>query len=80
MDNEHRIRRYIESMISAPVADDDDIFRLGLVDSLFALQLVLFVEQEFGLRVEGEELDLDNFCSIDAISSFVSRKMASEAV
>jgi acyl carrier protein len=67
-------------MISAPVADDDDIFRLGLVDSLFALQLVLFVEQEFGLRVEGEELDLDNFCSIDAISSFVSRKMASEAV
>jgi methoxymalonate biosynthesis acyl carrier protein len=52
----------------------EDIFALGFVNSLLAMQLVAFVEKEFGIRVEDEDLDLDNFRSIDAISRLVSRK------
>lgn len=53
---------------------EEDIFALGFVNSLLAMQLVAFVEKEFGIKVEDEDLDLDNFRSINAISSLVARK------
>ncbi|MEK8173925.1 acyl-CoA dehydrogenase family protein [Streptomyces sp. M19] len=49
------------------IADDTDIFSTGLVNSLFVMQLVLFVESEFGLTVEDEDLEMDNFRSVDAV-------------
>lgn len=55
----------------------EDIFALGFVNSLLAMQLVAFVEKEFGIRVEDDDLDLDNFRSIDAISGLVARKAVS---
>jgi acyl carrier protein len=55
---------------------DEDIFALGFVNSLFAMQLVLFVEREFGVAVENEDLDLDNFRSVNAIAALVERKTA----
>ncbi|KLD69259.1 hypothetical protein Y887_17800 [Xanthomonas pisi DSM 18956] len=78
MDTNTRITRYVTDRIGSYVAGHDDIFKLGLVDSLFAMQLVLFVEHEFQLVVEGEELDLDNFCSIDAMSAYVHRKLGKD--
>jgi acyl carrier protein len=54
--------------------DDQDIFAMGFVNSLFAMQLVLFVESEFGISVEDEDLDIDNFKSINAIANLVERK------
>ena len=53
---------------------EEDIFALGFVNSLLAMQLVAFVEKEFGIRVGDEDLDLDNFRSIQAISNLVARK------
>lgn len=53
---------------------DEDIFALGFVNSLLAMQLVAFVEKDFGIRVEDEDLDLDNFRSINAIAQLVQRK------
>jgi methoxymalonate biosynthesis acyl carrier protein len=58
---------------------DEDIFGLGFVNSLVAVQLVAFVEKEFGIRVEDADLDLDNFRSIAAISALVARKTAQPA-
>jgi acyl carrier protein len=55
---------------------DEDIFALGFVNSLLAMQLVQFVEKEFGIRVENEDLDLDNFRTINAIAGLVERKQA----
>lgn len=52
----------------------EDIFALGFVNSLLAMQLVAFVEKEFGVQVEDADLDLDNFRSIQAISDLVTRK------
>jgi acyl carrier protein len=54
--------------------DDEDIFAAGFVNSLFALQLVQFVETEFGITVENEDLDIDNFRTFSAIAALVERK------
>ena len=58
---------------------EEDIFALGFVNSLLAMQLVAFVEKEFGVRVEDEDLDLDNFRSIQAISNLVAKKSGAAA-
>jgi len=54
--------------------DDDNIFELGLVDSLFAVQLVLFVEEEFDIEVLDSELNIDTFSSVNRIGELVRRK------
>lgn len=74
LDSKAQIKKFLKDRITSPIADGDDIFSLGLVDSLFAMQLVLFVEQEFEIHVENEDLDINNFCSVDAINKFVSAK------
>jgi methoxymalonate biosynthesis acyl carrier protein len=58
---------------------NEDIFALGFVNSLLAMQLVAFVEKEFGISVQDDDLDLDNFRSIDAISQLVARKSGAPA-
>jgi methoxymalonate biosynthesis acyl carrier protein len=70
-----KIREFIiENVPDAEVSDDDDIFERGLVRSMFVMQLVLFVEQEFGISVTGEDLNFDNFRTIAGIDEFVTRK------
>ena len=54
--------------------DSDNIFKLGFVDSMFALQLVSFVETEFQIAVQDDDLEIENFNSVDAIQGFVRSK------
>jgi methoxymalonate biosynthesis acyl carrier protein len=58
------------------LTDEEDIFALGFVNSLFAMQLVLFIETELQVTIENEDLDFDNFRTINAIASLVERKTA----
>lgn len=55
---------------------DEDIFALGFVNSMFAMQLVLFVEQEFQIVIENEDLEFENFRTINSIAKLVERKTA----
>lgn len=57
--------------------DDEDIFDLGFINSLFAMQLVLFVEKEFNVAIENEDLDIENFKSINATARLIEKKTAS---
>ena len=71
------IRKFLTKHIKDyTVQDDDDIFALGLVNSLFTMQLVLFVEQEFDFEVDGEDLDIANFRTVNAITALVERNIA----
>ena len=60
------------------VKDSDDIFTMGLVNSMFAMQLVEFVESRFNVEIGPEDLEITNFRTIDAISALVERKSSGE--
>jgi acyl carrier protein len=79
MDVRTRIRDYFSKAIAEEIGDEDDIFKLGVVNSLFAMQLVLFVENEFSITAEREDLDINNFCSIAALTHFVLNKLGRAA-
>lgn len=75
MDSKARIREFLSKFFqNHDLKDDEDIFATGFVNSLFAMQLVLFVEQNFGVTVEDDDLDIDNFRTINAIDALIRRK------
>jgi len=74
-DTKTSIREFIGKFFqSIELTDDQDIFASGLVNSLFAMQLVLFVEKTFAIEIENEDLDIDQFRSLNAIAQLVERK------
>ncbi|MFC4493035.1 acyl carrier protein [Streptomyces ovatisporus] len=72
-----QVTEFLTAALRRPVEPDDDYFALGLADSLFALELVTFVESRFSLTVEVEDLDLDSFRTANRITRFVQRKTGS---
>ncbi|MEV5514629.1 phosphopantetheine-binding protein [Streptomyces flaveolus] len=77
MDNKAKIGEYLSRFFPVQdLKDDDDIFQLGFVSSMFAIQLVSFVEHEFGLTIDNDDLELDNFRSVGALDAFVTRKLS----
>lgn len=51
------------------------LFKEGYFDSMGFIMLLSFIDEEFGVKVNDEELLEENFESISAISDFISRKL-----
>ncbi|HEV2779522.1 MAG TPA: acyl carrier protein [Actinophytocola sp.] len=68
------LRQFITAKYPAiELTDDQDIFGLGFVNSLFAMELVMFIEKTFGARIPNDELKLDHFRSVNAMVALVQR-------
>jgi acyl carrier protein len=81
---EERIRRFIETELSAgavdePLSDDFTLLDHGVLDSLGLFQLVSHIEDEFGVEVADEELVPSNFNTIVDIARLVRTKRSPEA-
>jgi acyl carrier protein len=70
-----KVRNFIGKYIQKKdLHDEEEILTTGMINSLFAMQLVMFVEKEFQIKVENEDLDFENFDTIKAITKFVDKK------
>ncbi|MBZ5578770.1 MAG: acyl carrier protein [Acidobacteriia bacterium] len=76
---EQRIRSFIEATFFFgqidSLQDSDSFLDHGIIDSTGILELIAFLQDEFGIRVEDEEATPDNLDSIDKVSSFLRRKL-----
>jgi len=69
------IRNFILDSINIPgLNDEDNLFESGIVNSLFAVQLMTFLEKTFNIEVTMDDLSMENFESVNATSLFVERK------
>jgi len=57
----------------AQITPSEDIFSLGYINSLFAMELVMFVEKTFAVTIPNDELKIDNFRTAQAMTELVSR-------
>lgn len=76
---ETSVMRYLRDQVlegSEPptIADDEDLISEGIIDSLGIFLLVEFIENEFGVTVEAEEVVLENLNSVRAIANLVRTK------
>ncbi len=58
------------------LTDEFQLIEQSIIDSMGLFRLMTFIEEEFGLLLEPEELLLKNFESLQAIKSFVLSKLA----
>ena len=69
------VRGFLLSSINLPeLNDEDNLFESGIVNSLFAVQFMTFIEKTFVLNVEMDDLDIENFKSLNAATAFVMKK------
>jgi acyl carrier protein len=83
-ENERQVRETITEFLLSSINienlnDDDELFESGLVNSLFAVQLMTFLEKTFAIAIGMEDLDIENFKSIRAAAAFVVNKNGSRA-
>lgn len=72
-----KVKKFIGKYINvSAIQDNDNIFAMGLVNSLFAVNLVSFIEDEFDISIENTELDLENFKDINSITTLIEKKLA----
>ncbi|HEY1622461.1 MAG TPA: phosphopantetheine-binding protein, partial [Streptosporangiaceae bacterium] len=64
---------FVSGRLGASVAVDQDLFRSGLASSMFAMQLVVHLEETYGIAITGADLTLDNFRTVQAMSALVTR-------
>jgi acyl carrier protein len=81
-DLKERIQRLIVDRLKleidpGSIVPDQPLFGEGLgLDSIDALELVLGVEQEFGVKIEDQEVGSKALASVDNLAEFVAGKLA----
>jgi methoxymalonate biosynthesis acyl carrier protein len=58
---------------------DQDLFATGLANSMFAMQLVVFLEQAYSVTVAGPDLQLSNFLTVKSMAALAGRLQAESA-
>lgn len=75
-----RIRGFIEGTFFVDgFADDASFLKSGIIDSTGMMELVLFIEEEFGVKIADTELVPRNLDSVAQAAAFVERKQAEAA-
>ena len=71
-----KIKDYLmRSIKNYEIQDDDNIFELGIVHSLFTIQLIMFIEKNFGIELEDEELDIESIRTINKMVDLIKISM-----
>jgi acyl carrier protein len=72
-------RLKFEDMTPEDIPDDEPLFGGGLgLDSIDALEIVVMLESEFGIKVKNETSARDSFRSISSLANYVEQKLSQE--
>jgi acyl carrier protein len=78
MDTSQQIMKFITSNFyvadPATLTDETSLLDSGTVDSTGILEIISFLEQEFGIQIADEEMIPDNLDSVSKITRFIGKK------
>jgi len=79
MEIKNKIKEYIAKNLlfsndGYDFADDASFLEEGIVDSQGVMELVMFVEEQFKVSVEDEDITPDNFDSVSLLVDYIHRK------
>jgi acyl carrier protein len=75
------IRQYILGNLlftedESALQDNDSFLEGGIIDSTGVMEIILFIEETFGIKVNDDEMLPANLDSVDNLNAFVMRKQA----
>lgn len=68
-----KVTDYLEAKAGGSIAHDLDLAEAGVLTSMVAMEIVVFLESSFGVSIVGSDLRLDNFRTVDGMVSLVTR-------
>ena len=76
MDVKTEVRNFVQGLLAgygdeAPLADSESLLASGRLQSIDAVEIVMFLEQKFGLDFSQLGFDRDRIDSIDAIETLI---------
>ena len=84
MSNEETLRKYIlENYLftedESELDNNDSFLELGIIDSTGIMEVVLFIEMEFDIEVDDEELLPENLDTINNLVKFIATRQAAKS-
>jgi acyl carrier protein len=73
------LQNYLFSTDETALSDTDSLMQKGIVDSTGVLELVMYLEEQHGIKIQDEDLVPANLDSVANIVAFVERKQATGA-
>ncbi len=68
---------HLDGMAPDQIQDDAPLFGEGLgLDSVDALELVVAIEKEFGIKIQSQEVGKEAFASVAALAKFIDGRLA----
>ena len=58
---------------------DDNLFDLGIIDSMGILKVISFMEDSFGIKILDEDIVPENFQTLNHLRQMVESKLNKEA-
>lgn len=75
-----KIKDYLRKSFHLDSIDESlNIFDSGLVNSLFFIQLLVFIEKTFDVQLEEGDFDIRSLTTVNVISDMLSNKLAEKA-
>jgi acyl carrier protein len=72
------LREYVTKEVlrdaSYPLKDEEKLISTSLIDSFSLMDLALWVENKFGVRIEDTELNADNFDTVAELASYIEQR------
>ena len=80
MVNEQLIKEFIQSELVSDRTDDellntDNLIESGIIDSLGIIKLIGYLEKTYIIKITNDDIVIDNFETINAISKFLRNKI-----
>jgi acyl carrier protein len=62
-----------------PPSADVDLIEAGILDSMMFVDLIMFIEERFGVVAGLDDLEIENFSSVARMARFVTERSVREA-
>lgn len=60
---------------SSAIGDDENLIDLGIVDSMVILRLLAYMEEKYGILCSEDELNEENFATIENMNKLIEHKL-----
>lgn len=66
---------HLQGIAPADIGDDQPLFGDGLgLDSVDALEMMVALEKEYGIRIDGHQVGKETFASVSTLAAFVQER------
>lgn len=63
----------VNGQLEETLESHDDLLGTGILDSLGMMKLIMYVENEFNIKVAPEDMIIDNFMTVEHIGDYIER-------